>query len=475
MKSRLPPPPPPPPPAPQPAPAPQPGAADAGRKTRARIALALLFLAAVGGAAWYAFGTDRPPEPPLPPDVTDAEVREAVEKARARVLAEPTNGAEWGEYGTVLLANLFDRDADFCLAEAAKRDPNDPRWPYARAVIAQKRSPETALALFDQAATVAENQPKYRQPFGLALAEARLERGETDRAAAEFEKYSGAPNPARAHFGLALVALARGNDAEAARRFEAAAQHPSCSKQAKAQLARLARARGDVPAAKQYEAESAAIEADPPWPDPYLDRTVMLQTGYRGLERRVALLERDDRYEEAAALLLKQAQTKRTARALTGAGVNLARLNRYDEALGHLRDAVAIDPADSGARYTLALVLYAKWEKVVASDPNAAGAGAAFREVIEHARAAVAAKPDHARAMLFWGLALVNTGDARAALEHFRRALTVEPQLFEAHLALGKALAATGDAAGAKESLRAAQKLRPNDRRAATELAKLGG
>jgi tetratricopeptide (TPR) repeat protein len=471
MKSRL----PPLPPAPPPAPAPQPGASDPGRKARARVSLALLVLAVVGAAAWYVFGTSRPPEPPLPPDLTEAEVREVVEKARGRVLAEPTSGAEWGEYGTVLLANLFDREADFCLAEAATRAPTDPRWPYARAVIAQKRSPETALALFEKAVAVAEGAPKFRQPFGLALAEALLERGETDRAAAAFEQYGGPPDPERAHFGLALVAVTRGNDAEAARRFALAAPHPSCAKQAKAQLARLARARGDVPAAKQYEAESAAVEADPPWPDPYLDRTVMLQAGARGLDRRAGLLERDGQYEEAAALFLKQAQTKRTSRTLTGAGVNLARVNRYDEALAHLRDAVALDGADSSARYTLALVLYTKWEKLLAADPNAPGATEAFREVAEHARAAVAAKPDHARAMLFWGLALLNANDAKGALDPLRRALTVEPQLFDAHLALGKALAATGDAAGAKQSLRAAQQLRPNDPRPRAELTKLGG
>ena len=433
--------------------------------------VAALALAAV--AVWWWTKEPAMPDPPLPPDITDSEVRAAVGKSRGKVTDEPRSGAAWGEFGTVLLANLFDRDADFCFAEAAKLDPSEPRWPYARGLIALKRDPPNALGFLTAAADVAQAKPKFRQAMTLQLADALLERGEVERAAALFQQEVAPPDPARAHFGLGLVALVRGDEVAATGHFESARTHPCCRKQAGSQLALLARARGDVPASKQFEAEANALEADPPWPDPFLDRVVTLQVGARGLDRRTGLMERDGRYEEAAEEYLAQARHTRTCKLLTGAGVNRARLRQYDTAVELLREAVGLDPADPNARYTLALVLYTQAEKEWVRDPASPDAAKRFREVIASAKLATELKPDHALAYLFWGLSLNNLGEPKAAIDPLGKALAIRPGEFTAHLALGQALAASGDRAGAEASLSTAQRLKPADPRPAQELAKL--
>ncbi len=444
-------------------------------KRRLAGAITLLLLVVVAGGVWW-WMREKPLEPPMPTGITDTEVREALEKNRAIVLADPRSAEAWGSYGTVLLAHLFDREADRCFAEAARLNPKDPRWPYARGQIALKRDPPNALVLLATAAEAASNRPEYRTPFTLALAEALLEAGQTDRAAELFQKELAlAPDDERGLYGMGLVALVRGDDATAARNFEAVRKTPSCRKQANAHLAALARARGDVPAAKQYEAEAAALEADPPWPDPYLDHVITLQVGIRGLQRRVAMLERDGDFAGAVDAFLAQARQKRTSYALTGAGVNLARLKRYDEALVLLREAVQLDPADPNAHYTLALVLFTHAEKEWARDPSSSFAANAFREVVTEGRRATELKPDHALAYMFWGLALKNLGDAKGAIEPLRKALVIRPEQFDVHLGLGQALAAIGDRAAAVMSLKAAQRLKPDDPRPAQELAKLKG
>lgn len=427
---------------------------------------------------WWWRAQDPPRDPPLPQEMTEADVRETITAARAKVLADPRSGSAWGEYGTVLLAHLFDREAEQCFVEATKLDPRDPRWPYARGQIALKRDPPNAIGLLETAAEVARERPEFKPAFTLALAEALLERGETDRAAALFEQERNSPASARAVFGLGLVALLRGDDATAAKHFEAVKSNPACRKQASAHLAALARTRGDVPAAKQYEAEANSLDADPPWPDPYLDRVVTLQVGYRGLQRRVAMLERDGRYEDAVDAFLAQARHKRTSQALTGAAVNMARLRPrpdYDRALELLREAVQLDPADSNAHYTLALVLFNKAEKQWDYDPRSADAAKGFREVVAEAKRTTELKPDHALAHMFWGLALKNLGEPKAALEPLRVALSIRPEQFDLHLALGQCLAATGERAAAEGCFNTAAKLKPTDPRPAQELAKLKG
>lgn len=441
---------------------------------RWRFLLVLLLVGIAGGGVWYFAGRDTPPEPPFPDGITDAEVRQTFEAARAKLLESPRDGAAWGEYGTVLLANLFHKEAVVCFLEAEKRSPDDPRWPFARAQVALKRDPENALALLETAADKAKNNPKYKQAFSLTLAETLLERGETDRAAALFADHLTPPDPERAEYGLGLVAVSRGDREAATAHFLAAVHHRACRKQATSQLARLARVRGDVAAAKQYEAEAANLNQDPPWPDPYLDRLVTLLVGTRGRDRRIELLERDDRIPEALALYLAAIREQKTSKALTGAGVNLARLGRYDEAITHLREAVQVDPNDTNAQYTLALVAFTKWEKVAVADPYAAELAGGFREVMTHARTAAELKPDHYKALLFWGLALKYLGEPKAAIDPLQRGLTVAPENFDLQLGLGQVLAATGDRAGAKARFLTAKRLNGNDPRPDAELRKLG-
>jgi tetratricopeptide (TPR) repeat protein len=427
---------------------------------------------AVGVLAWW-WWHDPLLDPPLPVEIVDPEVREVFEQGRARLMPQRRSGAAWGEYGTLLLANLFDREAGRCFEEATKRDAEDPRWPYALGQIALRRTPETAVTLLRRAASLARDNPEYRQAFALTLAEALLERGEAADAATILQSEVRPPDPQRAHFDLGLVALSRNDDAEAFQQFKLAENHQACRRQAKVQLAGLARARGDTTAAKQYEAEANALGRDPPWPDPYLDKVVHYQVGYRGMERRVTVLERDGKFAQAAELFLDMINIKPTSRTLTGLGVNLARLGRYDEALPRLREAVQLDPDDPNAHYTLALVLFTKWEKVALDQPGSEEAAAGFREVIKHARRTTEIKADHANAYLFWGLALKFLGEPRAAIAPLQTGLTVEPEQFDLHLGLGQVLAASGDREGAEASLKAAAQLRPKDPRPAQEMAKL--
>lgn len=427
----------------------------------------------IGLVIWYLTFFHAAMKPPFPEEITDPDVHMMLERARSRLVASITEGKAWGDYGSVLLANLFDQPAELCFREAEKRDPGDPRWPYARAQIALKRQPEKAIALLEQAAECARSRPLYLQACVLTLAEALLEKGETNKAAALFNEQLCPPDPERARFGLGLVAMAEGDHATATGCFEEASRHPSCRKQAKAQLAFLARARGDLVTSRQLESESSLLEQDPPWPDPFLDMVVTLQAGNRGLQRRIALLERDGKIPEALEASLQALSLKRTSQALTGVGINLARLRRYGEAIPFLEEAVHVDPNDSNAHYTLALVLFTQWETTLSGGPLGPDAAAGFRNVIEHAQKTIELKPDHARACLFWGLAYKHLGKNADAIAPLKRGLTVEPQMFDLHLALGQVYAATGNLEGAKESLTTAKKLRPADPRPDTELARL--
>ena len=413
------------------------------------------------------------PEPPVV-DSEESEVCRVIQEYYQRLLQQRRQGSAWGDYGTILLAHLFDREAEECFVVASRLDPNDPRWFYAQALIALKRRPAEAVDLLRQAVEASRDQPPYRLVSEMTLAEALLERGETEQAAELFRKYlSPPPGEPRARFGLALVAMALGNTEEAWSHLQAVREHPCCHKQAHTHLASLARLKGDLNAARQYESIASTADPDPPWPDPYLDHVVSLQVGRRGLQRRAGVLERDGRYFEAAQLYLKALQEQRTVEALLGAAVNLARLHQHGEALKLLREAQEVDARDARVQYTCALVLYAHAEIVQSRDPGHPQLREWFQEAAESARQAMELKPDHGRACLFRGLALLQLGQAQEALAPLRQGLAIEPDNFDLHLALGQALARCGQLSEAEKQLQTAAQLRPTDPRPSLELQRL--
>jgi tetratricopeptide (TPR) repeat protein len=434
----------------------------------------MLLLAGGASFGWWRL-RPAPPDPPLPGDIREAQVRRAIELARQGVLDEPRSAAAWGYLGMTLLAHLFDREADRCFAEAARLDPADPWWPYGRGLIALKRDPEHALDFLRQAAAAAgQSRPEDQSALRLQLAEALLERRQLDEAEGLFRKeQEREPGNARAALGLGLIALDRGDEPAATDLLTTARASPFSRKTATAQLAALARARGDGAAAAAYEKEAATLPGDPPWPDPLLDRIVRLQVGHRGREREATQLEQERRYAEAARVYLEQVEDEPTAQACMGAGLNLARVGDYDRALPLLRRAVALDPDGAQAHYTLAQAQFTRAEERWQQAPGDADAKQWLGEALEHARRAAQLKPDHAKAHLFWGLSLTYLGDPAAAVAPLRQGVACRPEDFDLQLGLGEALLESGRGEEAGPYLENARRLNPKDPRPARDLERL--
>src|SRR5579875_1022768 len=86
-------------------------------------------MAGLAGGWWY-FHTPLV-EPPTIAELPDAEVRQALERARQHVLDQPHSAEAWGLLGMILLAHRFDPEADRCFTQACRLDPRRARWPYA--------------------------------------------------------------------------------------------------------------------------------------------------------------------------------------------------------------------------------------------------------------------------------------------------------------------------------------------------------
>jgi tetratricopeptide (TPR) repeat protein len=436
--------------------------------------IVVLVLAAGAVESWRRWHGPALPSPPLP-DILDAEVRLAVQHARQKVLEHPGDAKAWGHLGMIFLVHQLYSEADNCFAEAAYLDPQYPDWPYGRALVALKRRPDDAPTFLRQAlAAAGRSAPEYQSAVRLQLAEACLERQEWEEAEKLFQDERHLrPEDPRVALGLGLIALAHDDRHRAEDFLRQAQASPLARKRATIQLAALARLNGDIAAAANYDRETAALPDDPPWPDPFREEVEQLRVGHYEWLRQESQLENQDRFAEAAALYLQEAQTNPTARVYARAGFNLARAGDYEQAEKYLREAVRLDPNSAHAHYLFTYTLFVWAETEWKRAANSLQARQWFQACIEEARRTTHLQPAQAKAYLFWGLAQKYLGDPAAAIAPLRQGVECAPDSFHLQLALGEVLLDVGKYLEAETHLRNAQKQKPSDPRPAQALERL--
>jgi tetratricopeptide (TPR) repeat protein len=142
------------------------------------------------------------------------------------------------------------------------------------------------------------------------------------------------------------------------------------------------------------------------------------------------------------------AKAPRSPTAHNNLGMALAVAGRVDEALGHFRQALALDPVRPTSHYNIGFTLTHQGH---------------HDEAIGYLREALRLRPIDADAHFALGLALAATGRRAEAARHLEESLALRPQDPEAHRELANALAAEGDLGGAARHLEESLRLGPAD------------
>src|ERR1041385_5300371 len=109
-----------------------------------------LLLAIVFGVR-QVWRTTAPPPPPVDTTGFDPLITAAITEARAAVLGAPRSAEARGRMGMVLLAHEVRAEARACFAQAAKFDPDEPRWPYFLGVAQVVDNPQAAVTNLERA------------------------------------------------------------------------------------------------------------------------------------------------------------------------------------------------------------------------------------------------------------------------------------------------------------------------------------
>ncbi|MGH7168705.1 MAG: tetratricopeptide repeat protein [Gemmataceae bacterium] len=404
------------------------------------ILAVLLVLAggAVGWRYWY-----RPAEPVLPPRVDlseadDAPLQKAVEAARRRVLDNSGSASEWGALGKLLLANGYGDDSRACFSQAARLDPADARWPYLRGLAEQPISPDAAVPSFREAARLIGDKGATASVVRWRCAEALLRKGERQEAGTILRDLRRRdPNNPRVQLTLGILAFEENDLATARKLLLACASNPLTRQRAATRLAALSQLEGDSAAAERYQRLARRLPRDPDGPDPIAEEYKVLLVGRRAFLLRAEYLIRAGELVEAVALLRRLLEEHPDeAEASVKLGMALAELGQFRDAEQVLREGLRRGGERVQARYFLTVAVFHQAER--------SGNQARFEEAVEQARRVLVAKPDHAFAHLYLGLALEHLGQEKEALHQLEQAVRFSPESTDPHLHLGEALVKAG-------------------------------
>jgi Flp pilus assembly protein TadD len=427
------------------------------RRLLGRLLIVVLVLVVVTVGANVAWWLNRPelePMPSVPMGKMDAEVRELIQSASAKVVQSGRDASAWGDLGAVFFVHNFEAPAQVCFRNAEALDSRDYRWPYLLGVSLTYSDADEMMAAYRRAEQRCTNQAHVR----LRLAEALLDRGALDDASIIIERaLADSPSNPRAKLAKARLLFARGKLDEARLLTEESASGSADKRAPYLLLAQLCRRMKD----SAGEAEAvAALQKIPDgfttWDDPDLTAILALR---RDRATRLAKAENLAQSGDSAGkgILNEMSSESDGSSAAVKLAKTLLREKKYQEAESLLRSQVRSAPQDERLHFLLGGACFQQ-EK--------------FSEAEGEYRQVVALKPDNVDAWFNRGVALLKLNQTGEAKEAFATAVRISPSRVYARVNLAELLLAEGKNAEAAEHLEAALRLSPKDEQIRELLAK---
>lgn len=430
------------------------------RRCIALLAVIVFLIGAAGTIFHYNYRSPGGPIPPLVPDnPSEPGIAAIVEKVRGEVLLQPRSARAWGRLGQAFLANDLEQEAQICFAEAERLDPGNPRWPYYQAgYLLNLGERETALPFLQRAVERCAIAAPDNSAPRLTLAETLLALGRLEEAQEQLHPVlKQHPDPARAHYGMALAASAR-QDWQASRtHLLRCLGNPFAQQKACAKLAFVSQCLGDSTAAEKFREQASRLPADQEWDDPFVTEYLTWAVTKRNRLRLAESLEASGRLREAAAVVRPMlAEYPDDYLPHWFLGKILGQTGESRQAEQHLRAALRLAPEKVQVHYYLGLVLFAQ-----ASETERSRSRELYREAAQRAREALDIKPDYGLAYMILGLSLKELGKKADALAALRQAVRCNPEHAELHFHLGDLLAEEGRSEEAREQLQQAIDMAP--------------
>jgi protein O-mannosyl-transferase len=405
-------------------------------------------VAGVVGGKWFL--DSRPPPPPaIATQQLEPAAARLIEEHLGQVRARPRSGDAWGRLGAVLRLFDYREEATRCLAEAARRGPNNPQWPYFQALLLSHRAPQEALVKLRRAVALCGNHPPTPR---LHLARWLAEAGQWQEAQDHLRELLRVdPQYSPALLTLAYAAQAGGELTNAVGLARCCTTNAYTARAAWTLLGALHQRLGETNAAFIASRKALTVSPDVPVPDPFEAKLQDLRQDARSLSDRAQQYLLAGKPDLAAPLVHRLVQEQpqfAETWLLLGRQQYLQKQPAAAEQalLRHLE----MDPKSVNGHFQLGMSLLAqgRW----------AEAAAAFEK-------ATLFKTDFGPAFFNLGFALAKAGRKAEAAVPFREAIRHNPEHLDSYILLADLCLQLGRTAEAVDLERRARDLKPEDPR----------
>jgi tetratricopeptide (TPR) repeat protein len=399
------------------------------------------------------------------PDLTKLEesVREHVSAAQDSLAAtakspgisETALSEAYGKLGEIYHAYSFLSPARHCYLNASYLAPKEFRWIYLLGKLDHQEGRfEEAIRRYRIARTL---RPDYVAVL-VNLGNVFLELNRLDEAVESFKAALGVDgnNPA-AHYGLGQVAVSKRSYTEAVKHFEKILVQVPGANRVHYSLAMAYRGLGDVKKVKAHLAQQGPVGVRVA--DPLVDGLQELISGERVHLSRGKVAFEAQRYTEAAGEFRKAVAAKpESVTARVNLGAALTQIGDLKGAVEQFEAALRIEPRQVNAHYNLAVLLARQNEHA---------------EAISHLQSALSIEPDDFNARFLLAKELMKSERVDEALVEFSRVVQADPSNEGALLDQVKLLHRTGQFKQALDGLEKGHAQYPQRGRTAVMLAYL--
>lgn len=407
-----------------------------------------LGLLAIGLAGGYLYYVSQDPALDLPqPDLSQVEpaVKEAVEIANRNVLQAPASADAWGTLGLVYLAYEIRDAAALAFRQALQRQSDNYRWPYYLAITLAETDRQQALDYLAQAASFSDAQPAVLCRY----AEFLLDQRELDQAESVFQRVlQRRSEEPRASLGMARIAFAR-NDLAASRQWaeQAVARAPGRSDVLEL-LAQVYHRLGERKLADQAMRQLQQLsQRAMVWPDPLMSEVALIRRDATVLAVMAEETRRVQRFEQSIELWKQVIQLQPRS------PFRRARL-----AVTHIE---AGQPDQAERVVDQALADFPNSEQLMLLKSQLRRAQQDWEEALVWCDRAIQQKADYDEALVEKARLHAQRNQTSAALDAYRHAVNVAPQHVEARMEFAKLLIAKGQKQQAREQLLVLARLAP--------------
>jgi tetratricopeptide (TPR) repeat protein len=352
------------------------------------------------------------------PDLSGIEIQvvEKLTKLRQEVVDNPDSHDAWGKYAMNLDIHDYKQEAVICYKQASELSQSEFRWPYFTAIIFSETGSREAFTWFERSSKIKPDYAPLHLLHGRALYDAGLQEPAMNAFLGAIKIDS---TYSHAYLGIAKIYFYKMEIESSKYYLEKALKFNPQNGEAYALIAQVYRREGETAKAENALKLKEALPKVTPIPDSVYGDLIEEGVSAAWYQERGKSYMNKGLYESAIREFQSVLKLRPDAEDHNNLGLSYQKIGKYDQAILHLRQSIALNPNKIEANINLGTALYEAGQ---------------VNEALAYMKKAQRMDPDFPNISLMLGTIYMRSGQTKNAITEYESGLKKNPE--DLHLAV---------------------------------------